>query len=97
MSTKRTLKRKTTTGITAAEPAIYIGPNLPGGQLSRYTVFKNGVMMPHVVKLIEANPEIKSLIVPVSKLAETEQKLQDPASVVASRYAQISKTFVKGE
>lgn len=97
MSTKKTRTTKPTTDLKAVEPAIYVGPNLPGGKLSRYTVFKNGAMMPHVAKLIEANPAIKSLIVPVSKLAETEQKLQDSSSVVASRYAELSKTFAKGE
>lgn len=76
-----------------AEATIYVGPALPGGQLARYTVFRDGKLMPHVQAIADECQAVKVLIVPVSKLAATERKLHDSSSVEASRYAEINKYF----
>lgn len=76
------------------EPTIYVGPNLSGGLLVRYTVFKEGKMLPHVQELVEQNPDVKALIVPVSKLAVTEQQLNDPASVVTAKFKALQRKGV---
>lgn len=90
-------KKATKTQAKAAlptEPTIYVGPNLAGGILASYTVFKDGKMLPHVQELVEQNPDLKALIVPVSKLAITEQQLSDPASVVATKYKALQRKGV---
>lgn len=81
---------------TVQETTIYLGPSLPSGQLARYTTFRNGEPLPHVKMLIDECPAMKFLIVPVSKLAETERKLKESASVESSRFADINKHFKKG-
>ena len=78
------------------ETTIYIGPSLPSGQLARYTTFLNGEVLPHVAQLIEECPAMKALIVPVSKLADTERKLLNSASVETKRFAEIRKHYRKG-
>lgn len=78
------------------ETTIYIGPSLPSGQLARYTVFRNGKALPHVAQLVEQCPAMKALIVPVSKLADTERKLLNSASVETKRFAEIRKHYRKG-
>lgn len=90
MARAKTFKKAT------QETTIYLGPSLPSGQLARYTVFRNGEALPHVKQFVEECPAMKFLIVPVSKLAETERKLKDSASVESSRFAEINKHFKKG-
>lgn len=84
---------KPATIIQNPEATIYTGPALPGGQLARYTVFREGKMMPHIQALADECPALKKMIVPVSRLAETERKLSDSSSVEAGRFAEINKHF----
>ncbi len=56
------------------ERLIYCGPNIPGGALQRYTVFKGGLPT-HLGDLYEQCPPIKSLFVPVQELARVEQAI----------------------
>mgnify|MGYP001098656622 CR=1 FL=1 len=79
-----------------AGPTIYAGPTLPGSVLVRYTTFRDGQLRPHIKKLIEQCRAVGKMIVPVSKLAETERKLQDSSSIEAGRFAEILKHFRKG-
>jgi hypothetical protein len=58
-------------------PVIYIGPNLPGGTLSAFTVYKNGLPV-HIKDLQEKTPELKALFVPVSDLATARRRLNRP-------------------
>ncbi|OBZ08254.1 hypothetical protein A7975_27375 [Bacillus sp. FJAT-26390] len=55
------------------EQLIYIGPNLPGGRLSQYTVFRGGLPV-YLSDLLEQQPSIKELIVPVAETAATQAK-----------------------
>lgn len=77
-------------------PVIYAGPTLPGSVLVRYTTFRDGQLRPHIKQLIEQCSAVGKMIVPVSKLAETERKLQDSSSIEAGRFAEILKHFRKG-
>lgn len=79
-----------------AEPLIYIGPSLRNGQLIRSTVFKAGKLPAHVQYLIDDCTALKSLFVPVSKLAQAEAKLTQKASVERARYEEARKHFSKG-
>lgn len=79
-----------------AEATIYIGPALQGGRLARYTIFKGGKLPPNVAKLADDHKAIKRLIVPVSKLAESEARLKDKASAEAALFVEAGKIFSKG-
>lgn len=79
-----------------AEPTMYIGPSLPNGQLNKNTIFKNGVLLPHVYDLIHNCPAIKHLIVPVSKLAAAQAKLSDRSSPECAWSNDVLKHFTKG-
>jgi hypothetical protein len=46
---------------------IYIGPNVPGGALQRFQVFKGGIP-PYCKDLTAKIPEIKEMFVPVEGL-----------------------------
>lgn len=58
----------------APRPVVYVGPNLPGGSLSAFTVFKNGLPA-HVQQLQEQTPELQALFVPVNELPTARQRL----------------------
>jgi len=73
------------------ERTIYIGPNLPGGQLSAFTVFK-GELPAHVRDLREKTPELQRLFVPVSDLAAARQRLQK-AGPEAQAFRAVRKKF----
>lgn len=49
------------------EAVIYIGPNLGRGRLLAYTVFRSGIPE-HLKDLREQNPEMDTLMIPVSDL-----------------------------
>jgi hypothetical protein len=59
----------------SVEQLIYIGPNLPGGRLSKNTVFRGGLPV-YLNDLLEQQPSIKDLIVPVSETAAAQEKTQ---------------------
>ncbi len=67
------MAKKTKTVEKTAEPTIYIGKSLLG--LSRYTVFKGGVLPPHVEAMAAKDETIKNLIVPVSQLQEARKNI----------------------
>lgn len=58
---------------------IYVGPNIPGGALQRFQVFKGG-LPPYVEKVVEKIPEAGGLIVPVSELETIRRKIETPGS-----------------
>jgi hypothetical protein len=59
---------------TQPAPQVYIGPNLPGGALSSFTVFKNGVPA-YVEEMVRQTPELSDLFVPVSHIAKARREL----------------------
>lgn len=78
------------------ESLIYVGPTLPSGQLSRYTVLKDGVKPFWVEELLQECKALKFLFVPVSKLGDTQKRLSDSSSIESSKWAEVRKHFSKG-
>lgn len=81
---------------TIKEATVYVGPRLPGGKLGRFVAFREGVVPIYVQKLIDECPALKSLFVPVSKLAEVQLKLSQGESLEAARFEEVRKHFYKG-
>lgn len=84
-------KKKYGIARTKPGPVIYIGPNLPGGALSGFTVFRGGLPA-HVTEMQEKNPELKTLFVPVSELAAARKRLTRP-SREAKAFQDLCKKF----
>ena len=74
---------------------IYIGPNIPGGVLHRYSVFRGGISE-HLNGLIEKCPAIRSLFVPVSQLATVEKALSSIGPAEHTLYREVIAYFAKG-
>lgn len=81
-------QKKAATPVRAAEATIYVGPPLAGGKLAKFTIFKDGKLLPHVQRLADLHRCVRDLIVPVSKLSEVQKRLADASSVEALRYAE---------
>jgi len=73
------------------KPTVYIGPNLPGGQLAGFTVYKNGLPA-YVRELQEQTPELKKLFVPVADLAAARKRLTRPGPE-AQAFQAVRKKF----
>ena len=67
---------------------IYVGPNLLG--LSRYTVVESNIT-PHIENLIKECPEIEKLIVPITKMAETEGRIKEKGTLEHRHYNNVLK------
>ncbi|GEB35306.1 hypothetical protein [Brevibacillus parabrevis] len=67
---------------------IYVGPNLPGGRLMQYTVFRGGVPE-YLTDLFEKQPAIRQLIVPVRDLAAAQAKTGTPGTLEHALYQQV--------
>ena len=80
--------------MTEKEPSIYTGPNIFDMALQRFQVFKGG-LPPYVNRAIEKIPEIKGLIVPVSELENTREKINKPGTQEARFFNDIQKAVVK--
>lgn len=90
---ERTVKRNMP---TQKEAVVYIGPRLPNGKLGQYNIFREGVLPAYLEKLVKEVPALKVLFVPASKLADSQRKLADSSSVLATRFAEVRKHFYKG-
>ena len=77
------------------EQLIYIGPNVPGGMLQRYQVFRGG-KPEHLKDLFEKCPELQGLFVQVTDLAVAEKALGEAGTVENTLYRETAKFFAKG-
>lgn len=77
------------------EALIYVGPSLPGGLLTKYSTFLNGVPA-HIKAFFEQCQGLKQLFIPVSQLSEVELRLKDPTTAESVFYRQIEQYFRKG-
>ena len=77
------------------EQLIYIGPNVPGGMLQRYQVFRGG-KPEHLKDLFEKCPELQGLFVQVTDLAVAEKALGTAGTVENTLYRETAKFFAKG-
>lgn len=78
------------------EALIYIGPNLPGGKLFQFTVFKAGVLPKHTQDLKESCPALKFLFIKVSSLSKAKMNLGDKNSVESAKFLETVKHFDRG-
>jgi hypothetical protein len=74
---------------------VYVGPNIPGGILQRFQVFKGGYP-PHCKDLFEKIPEIKELFVPVEGLEAMRRKTEEPGTNEARIFYVVQKAVAKG-
>lgn len=82
-------------GDAQLKPLVYIGPSLPGGLLTRYTIFSNGIPA-HLQGYCEECPSFKQLFVSPDRLALAENNLKDPASAESVFYRDTVDFFRKG-
>lgn len=68
-----------------AAPQVYYGPNIKGGQLRQYTVFKNGISK-HIQELIKENPLIGAAVVDASEFPRILRALTDKTSPEAATF-----------
>jgi hypothetical protein len=76
------------------EALIYVGPSLPGGLLTKYTTFSNGIP-DHLKAHFEKCPAFKQLFIPVSQLLTTENRLKDATSAESVFYRQTEQYFTR--
>jgi len=72
------------TGKTSKTPQpqqlIYVGPNLPGGRLSRFRVFREGIP-PYLDDIIQDNPDLERLIVPLDIFPDVVKRVETPGTI----------------
>jgi len=74
---------------------IYLGPNLPGGRLSTATVFR-GSIPGHLADLRDKHPQIDDLIVPLSEIARTHDRIAAAGSPQYEAYQSLKVLSGKG-
>lgn len=90
MSTKKIKTDKESSG-----PLIYLGPNLPGGRLMRSTVFRNEIPA-YLEKLIDEQPAIAELIVPVKEMAALQANIAMKGSAPHTAYQNLQGGLTNG-
>lgn len=78
------------------EAVMYLGPSLPDGLLKHSALYSGGVLPEYLQELSDENKDIKALIVPVFKIAETKNNLRNKSSLDYARFARILETYTKG-
>lgn len=71
-----------------AEPEqqlIYTGPNIGRGRLRQYTVFRAGVPA-YLEPLLEEQPAIRRLLVPIAELAATQKNIEVKGTIEHKAY-----------
>lgn len=77
------------------ERLIYCGPNIPGGVLQRYTVYKGG-LPEYLSALFDKCPAIKSLFVPVADLARAERAIATKGTPENAFFNEVLQFVQKG-
>lgn len=90
-----TSSNKKETSVIPPVRLIYCGPNIPGGALQQYAVFKGG-FPEYLNGLFEKCPAIKSLFVPVEELAATMQAIETRGTLQNVLFEQIKDAILKG-
>lgn len=89
-STKKTVKQNE----VVKEPMMYIGPTIKG-VVVKNTIYNSGLPKA-LVEEGDKLPVIKSLIVPVSKVAEARKNLRNTNSAIGICYDQVLSFSKKG-
>lgn len=74
---------------------VYVGPDRPFGLPLRNSAVLRGEPLPQLAAVIEANPDLKRLFVPIGKLAETRRQLREAGSGMQRLFQNISKASRK--
>ena len=74
---------------------VYVGPNIPGGILQRFQVFKGG-LPPHAKELFDKVPEVRELFVPVRDLESMRRKIEEPGTNEARLFYAVQQATAKG-
>lgn len=69
---------------------IYVGPNLPGGRLSRFTVFREGVPQ-YLDDVLEQQPAVKSLIIPVNEMSAALNRVGTAGTLEHRAFEELSR------
>lgn len=69
---------------------IYVGPNLPGGRLSRFTVFREGVPA-YLGDVLEQQPAVGTLIVPVDEMSAAVSRAATAGTLEHSAFEELSR------
>lgn len=75
---------------------VYCGPNIGNGLLQQNTVLNNGVPK-FIENHIEECPAIMELMVPISELSTTSEKLKEKGSKENTMYQQIVEYLGSGK
>ncbi|GAV24806.1 hypothetical protein ciss_07390 [Carboxydothermus islandicus] len=86
---------KNTKSAPKSERLIYCGPNIPGGILQRYTVYKGGLPS-HLGELFEKCPAVKRLFVSVEDLARVETAIATKGTPEHSAFQEVLQFTMKG-
>lgn len=91
-----TKKTKTTDKVVAVKEATsYIGKSLLG--LPQYTVFKDGVLPPHIEQMCERLTAIRGLVVPVSQLQEARKNITKKGHILYVYAQELEKQLKEKE
>lgn len=74
---------------------IYCGPNIPGGALQRYTVFKGGIPV-HLGSILKKYPAAVKLFVSVTDLARVDRAVATKGTPEHSAYMEVLQYTTKG-
>jgi hypothetical protein len=77
---------------------IYIGPGVPGGALPSNRIIKGTreEVETLLADVIAAYPKVKSLVVPVGKLAVSKVKVKKTDNILGKNYEELKEEFTKG-
>ena len=74
---------------------VYVGPDRPFGLPLRTSAVLRGEPLPQLAAVIEANPDLKKLFVPVEELAETRCQLRKEGSGMQRLFKTINEASRK--
>jgi len=77
------------------DKVIYCGPNIPGGMLSKYRIFIDGIPE-YLNELIDKCPEIKILFANVADLANVDKAIGIKGTPEQIAYEKVMKFISKG-
>jgi hypothetical protein len=74
---------------------VYCGPNIPGGALQQFTIFKSGLPV-HLSEMVGKCPAIKLLCVAPDQLQETRISVNVKGSAANIAYGEVINYIKQG-
>lgn len=97
MDTNKDIKKKAKETMAApVERLVYCGPNIPGGALRQYTVFKGGLPQ-YAQEVIERCPAVTELFVAPAVLDQARADIGKNGTGLNTAYKEVQAHFRKGE